>query len=148
MIVSTTYLMILLTFGIRLFRKILNKNQSKQINTEPLEIKKQDDYNAIFHKKNFLPVIGTFVLSILIAIISLFVSYLFTKGSNMIIIILLLTSLGIACSFIPKVRRVKKSFEAGMYLILIFSLFIASTANPISSNKMFLISVADRKIVL
>jgi uncharacterized membrane protein len=39
---------------------------------------------------------------------------------------LLITSLGIGASFIPKVNKIEKSFELGMYLVLIFSVVVAS----------------------
>jgi uncharacterized membrane protein len=45
------------------------------------------------------------------------------------IIILLITTLGIVISFVPTLRRVPKSFELGMYLILVFSFVVASMAD-------------------
>ncbi|MCF7949826.1 MAG: DUF819 family protein [Spirochaetia bacterium] len=43
--------------------------------------------------------------------------------------ILTITTLGIAFSFVPAVRRMKNSFQLGYYLILIFSLTVSSMAN-------------------
>ena len=43
--------------------------------------------------------------------------------------ILTITTLGIALSFVPAVRRMKNSFQLGYYLILIFSLTVSSMAN-------------------
>ena len=43
--------------------------------------------------------------------------------------ILIITSLSIALSFIRRLRRVKRSYDIGMYLIYIFSLVVASMAD-------------------
>jgi uncharacterized membrane protein len=42
---------------------------------------------------------------------------------------LLITTLGILASLIPSVNRTEKTFELGMYFILIFSLVVASMAD-------------------
>ena len=47
----------------------------------------------------------------------------------MVIFILLITTLGVVCSFIPSVRRLNLSYDIGMYLIYIFSITIASMAD-------------------
>lgn len=44
----------------------------------------------------------------------------------MLVLILTLTTLAIAASFIPAVRKWTKSYDAGMYLVLVFSLVVAS----------------------
>jgi uncharacterized membrane protein len=47
----------------------------------------------------------------------------------MVVVILSITSLGIAASFIKKVREIKTSYDAGMYLVYIFSMVVASMAD-------------------
>lgn len=47
----------------------------------------------------------------------------------MVVFILLLTTLGVACSFIKRIHTLDVSYDAGMYLIYIFSMTIASMAN-------------------
>ncbi len=42
---------------------------------------------------------------------------------------LVITTLGIAASFVPRVRRLRNSFQLGYYLILVFSLAVSSMAN-------------------
>ena len=41
-------------------------------------------------------------------------------------VILTITTLGVAASFFPKIRQIKKTFQLGMYFITAFSLVIAS----------------------
>ena len=83
-------------------------------------------YRDIFTKKHFLPTLDALLMSILIAGISLGLSYLLTGKVNMIILILTLTTLSLGASFIPRVHSWTKSYDAGMYLVLIFSLVVAS----------------------
>lgn len=47
----------------------------------------------------------------------------------MVVVILSITTLGIAASFIRKVREIKSSYDSGMYLVYIFSIVVASMAN-------------------
>jgi hypothetical protein len=47
----------------------------------------------------------------------------------MVVVILTITTLGILASLIPAVNRIDKTFESGMYLILIFSIVVASMAD-------------------
>jgi uncharacterized membrane protein len=47
----------------------------------------------------------------------------------MVVMILTITTLGILASLIPRISRIKYTFESGMYLILIFSLVVASMAD-------------------
>ena len=73
-------------------------------------------------------------LSVLITGIGLGLSLLITGGINMIVLILTLTTLSIAASFLPTVRKWEKSYDAGMYLVLIFSLVVASMVDIRSLN--------------
>jgi uncharacterized membrane protein len=40
-----------------------------------------------------------------------------------------ITTLGLLASLIPSINRIEKTFESGMYLILIFSIVVASMAD-------------------
>jgi uncharacterized membrane protein len=47
----------------------------------------------------------------------------------MAVAILSITSLGIIASFIPAVNRIERTFDFGMYFILVFSIVVASMAD-------------------
>jgi uncharacterized membrane protein len=47
----------------------------------------------------------------------------------MLVVILTITTLGILASLIKPINRIKKTFQLGMYLILVFSLTVASMAD-------------------
>jgi uncharacterized membrane protein len=50
-------------------------------------------------------------------------------GSQMMIAILGVTTLGILASLVPAINRIDNSFQLGMYLILIFSFVVSSMAD-------------------
>lgn len=137
MLASFLYLIFLLAIGIRLIREWLpaakerrqeRRGKGKHENGPRTKMAQSEDemYRDIFTKKHFLPTLAALGLSILIVGVSLGLSYLISGKVNMIILILTLTTLSIAASFIPKVRTWTKSYDAGMYLVLIFSLVVSS----------------------
>jgi len=54
---------------------------------------------------------------------------LFPESFSTAAIILLITTFGIACSFVPRIKNIDKTFQTGMYFILIFSLVVSSMAD-------------------
>jgi len=85
-----------------------------------------DDYTGIFRKDTVIPLLGALGLAVLILAAGLGVSFLLPKVPMMVSVILTITTLGAAVSFIPRIRNIKKTFQLGMYLIVAFSLVISS----------------------
>lgn len=153
MIVSFLYLVFLMTVGIRMFRKILPYNgKTHEIALSEEEVKAHtssgnpDGYVGIFRRKNLLQMLAALGLSVLILIVSAALAVVcsgkLSEGFGavmewkyfMAILILSLTTLGIAASFVPSVRRLEKSYDAGMYLVYIFSVVVASMADLSNLN--------------
>lgn len=131
MLVSFLFLVFLMSAGIRLFRKILpfaaaEPDGIRPQPSEKLAQRESEMYRGIFTRQHFLPTLKAAGLSLLITGIGLGLSFLLTGGIDMIVLILTLTTLSIAASFLPTVRKWEKSYDAGMYLVLIFSLVVAS----------------------
>jgi uncharacterized membrane protein len=68
-------------------------------------------------------------LTILIVGISAGIALLLPESMFMTIFILMLTTLGIGCSFIKKIHKMKYSYDIGMYFIYIFCIVVASMAD-------------------
>jgi len=85
-----------------------------------------DNFSGIFRKNTVLPLLIALGLSIVIVVLGLGVSFLLPNVPMTISVILSITTLGVAASFIPKVRNIKKTFQLGMYFIIAFSIVIAS----------------------
>ena len=69
------------------------------------------------------------LLSIAMLAVSAGLSLLITGKLNELVVILTITTLAIAASFSEKVRNLPKTFELGMFFILIFSVVVASQFN-------------------
>ena len=133
MIISFFYLVFLMSFGIKVFRFFLShkvtKSQSCQDSSEQCRdvTPEASAYSGIFTKKHFTKTLGALGLAILIIGVGMGISLLISgKVDNMLVLILTMTTLSIAASFLPFVRKMEKSYDAGMYLVLIFSLVVAS----------------------
>ena len=129
MIVSFTHILFLITIGVKLFRYILPFND-KNIE-EKVEIAKNDTdpYVGIFKRESIIQILKAFGLSVIIFGISGGIAFLMPERSFMVTIILMLTTLGIIASFFEPVKKLDKSFDAGMYLIYVFSIVVASMAD-------------------
>ncbi|MBO4742631.1 MAG: DUF819 family protein [Bacteroidales bacterium] len=130
MLVSFLYLVFLLAVGIRLARKVLpfkEKDAALEVQASSAMARGEDEmYRGIFSKKHFPGVLKALGLAVAIVGVALGLSFLITGGINMIVLILTLTTLAIAASFIPAVRSWEKSYDCGMYLVLVFSVVVAS----------------------
>ena len=136
MIISFVYLVFLMSFGIKVFRLFLRQQDNKTTRQQDSKTTRQQDnkttsqslaYSDIFTKRHFPKTLGAFGLAILIVGVGMGVSFLISgKIDNMLVLILTMTTLSIAASFLPFVRKMEKSYDAGMYLVLIFSLVVAT----------------------
>jgi len=126
-VVAFVYLFFLMSIGITLCRKFLpTKNvQTKEINTHY----GPDPYRGFFCRKCLGEALKALALSIVIAGVSVGAGLLVNEAYLMIVAVLMLTSLGIAASFVPSVRSWEHGFDAGMYLVYIFSIVVASMAD-------------------
>ena len=85
-------------------------------------------------------ILAAFGVSILIALVGAGIGFGLIKDDaiQMAVIILTITTLAIIASNIKAVKKIKGSFDIGMYLILIFSIAVASMADFESMTKEFL----------
>ena len=131
MLVSFLYLTFLLTVGIRLFRKFLPFKPSSLTTTEvkDLEMESDGNYKKMFTKDGVKEAGKTLGITILICALSGGIALLFPQGAFMVVFILMLTTLGIGCSFIRPIHNLKHSYDLGMYFIYIFCIVVASMAD-------------------
>ena len=130
MIISFVYLVFLMSCGIRFFRIILSRDVTHYTNEN-----KQDVIGAseVDNKKHFPKTLASLGLSILIVGIGMGMSLLVSgKVDDMLILILTMTTLSIAASFLPFVKKMEKSYDLGMYFVLVFSLVVASMVDVTS----------------
>lgn len=135
MVVCFLYLLFLMGGGISLFRRILPRTgiTATGMMSQHYEEKKHnqntDPYVGFFTIRNLIQVAKALALSLVILGVSAGVAKLVGERAFMVVVILCLTTLGIAASFFAPVRKLEKSYDAGMYLIYIFCLVIATMAD-------------------
>jgi uncharacterized membrane protein len=88
-----------------------------------------EDYSGFFNKGRILPLLGALGLSVLIFAASFGISVLLPAIPKMVVVILSITTLSILASLVKSLNRIEKTFQLGMYLIVVFSLVIASMAD-------------------
>jgi len=132
---GAVYLIFVLSIGQRVllwFLPAYKSPKNKTIDVGKLEldeIEEFESYDNFFKKDTFVPLLGAFSLSVAILGVSYGISFLFPPEFRTAAIILFITSFGIAFSFVPKIKNIKKTFQLGMYFILIFSITVASMAD-------------------
>ncbi len=130
LIFSTLYLAFLITFAHRIFSLILPKYKFISKNERSGKVVGNgEDYTGIFKKKIFLYLLAALLISCFIVFIGWVISKLLPSLSQMVVVILSITTLGIVSSFIPFLNKIEKTFELGMYFILVFCLTVASMAD-------------------
>ena len=139
MIVSFTYLVFIMAFGIRLARRFLPvktldtaADDGEAIRQE-LENAKNNPYKGLFTtKKGWKDSLFLLGVTILVVGVSAGLAFGLTKilpGSFMMYFILGITTISIATSFIKPIHDRSYGYDIGMYFIYIFSIVVASMAN-------------------
>ena len=133
MIVGAITLIFFITIGPRVFRAILPpfKHSGKTVvNSEIVEEAESfEDFTGMFRKGRLIPLLTALGIAILIFIVSFGISLMLPKISQMVVVILSITTLGILASLIDRINKIEKTFQLGMYFILVFSFTVASMAD-------------------
>lgn len=135
-IISFLYLVFLVAFGYKLFRRLygqkgnttLSESDKAELERQIAEAKR-NPYTGLWSKKGMTElgkIVGYTLLCVGLAAAS---TLLFGDEWFMVIFILMLSTLGVVCSFFEPVRKLERSFDIGMYLIYIFSIAMASMAD-------------------
>ena len=137
MVITTPYIFFLLGGGYKIFRKILpykDVTHKGRVDEDQVETADVENYRGMFEKKNFIGMMKGLGLSIIYLAVGAGLALLITGTLNELVVILTITTLSIIASFFKKVRELPKTFELGMFFILIFSVIVASMFDINSVN--------------
>jgi len=137
MIVGAVLVLFFITIAPKIFRYVLPKfTEKNKISVDPNGITKEterlDDFSGMLTRKTFFPLLKALGITVLIAAIGGGIGLTIPQEYlqfKMAIVVLTITTLGVLASLIKSVNRIEKTFQLGMYLILIFSLTVASSSN-------------------
>ena len=133
LVIGVFVLLFLLTIAQKFFLLFLKPfkytAEEELINDKSEMVNEFESYSGIFSRQIMIPLLKAFGLTVLIFAVGAGISLLFPNNSQTIAAILTITSLGIAASLSPAINKIKKTFQLGMYFILVFSLVVASMAD-------------------
>lgn len=133
MILGAITIIFFITLGPTVFRAILPKfkhikeEESTEVNIA--EAESFEDFSGMFRKGRLVPLIQSLGIALLIFIASFGISLLLPGISQMVVVILSITTLAIIASLVTWINKIEKTFQLGMYFILVFSLTVASMAD-------------------
>lgn len=127
LIISFAYLVFLLSIGKGFFRWVLPSfnvpNEEENITQVELT---QDSRTLLASKESIIAINKGVMVAVVVVGLSALIALQVPASALMVTIILMITSLSLLASLNQKIRNLTFSFETGMYLILIFSLVVAS----------------------
>lgn len=133
MVLGSLCLLFFLTGAQKVFNLILPhfRESHKHIKLKQIieESEGVDNYLGMLTKKGLIQLTKALGLSILILGVSFAISLLVPKTSQTMVIILSITTLGLTLGTIKAISSIEKTFQLGMYFIIVFSLVIASMGN-------------------
>ncbi|MCQ2262961.1 MAG: DUF819 family protein [Bacteroidales bacterium] len=142
MIVTFPIIMFIVGGGYKFFRKILPFQDEATVvaDSDGKDLEHGiEQYSGMLRVRTFFRSLIGLGISIGFLGIGAGLSLLFTGTLNELIIILTITTLSIIASFSKFIREIPKTFELGMFFILIFSVVVASQFDPYHLNKSSLI---------
>lgn len=142
MVLTTPYIFFIIGGGYRVFRKLLpypdiTKRGRKD---EDVASKDVEDYRGMFRRENVGGMFLGLALSVVFLAIGAGLAIALTGKMNELVVILTITTLSIIASFFRRVRELPKTFELGMFFILLFSTIVASLfdIHSINTNSMMI----------
>lgn len=131
LIVSFFYLMFLMGGGVKLARWIVGKRGGKEQNVIVEEYTEENPYKEFGKKKSLIQLGKVFVAALVVMGISVYIGKLLGKNGeiSMVALILSITTLSLLLTSWKEVRTWDKSYDAGMYLIYVFCLVMATMAD-------------------
>ena len=123
---SGIYFIFLMTIGKRILSLFLPSYKEKWKNHNMPDEKVQPEKNSHRSLKN---VTTGIILSVLVVVVAVGLSFLITGQLTEPLIIMGITTLGIAASFHSKIRNLPQTFSSANYLLLVFAVAMGSMAN-------------------
>ncbi len=140
MLACTPWFFFNMLFAQKLFNRFLppfkpavvEEESPDALTKSEVEIKEDADlssFKGIFKRDTLIPLLGAIGIAVVIFGIGGGIYSVAPKDYNMAILMLVITTLAIGCSFIPRIRNIDKTFQVGQYLIYIFCIVVGSMAD-------------------
>lgn len=133
LIVSFFYLMFLMGGGVTMARKIVGR---KSYVVQEVEVSDENPYRDFAKRESIMQLLKVLGVSLVVMGISVGVGTVVggESGISMVALILTITTLSLLMTLSKRVRSWDKSYDAGMYIIYVFCLVMATMADLSSIN--------------
>jgi len=129
-VIGALILLFLITGAKPLFGLFMKPYHSTgDLNHHDVEVGDYESYDGFFQRKGVPDILRAFGIAVLIAGLGFGARMLFEGNAGDTAMVLTVTTLGILTSLVPRVNRINKSFQLGMFFIYMFCVIIASTAD-------------------
>lgn len=128
-LLSAVYLFFVIIFGKRVLRLLLpDFPKEKVAPSGGVEMKNHDNelFYGLFRRGNLRTLAQALLLTVIIIAVGAGIALLCPKRMFQTVFILSISTLAIIASTFKRVRTMERTFEAGTYLILVFSIAVAS----------------------
>lgn len=133
LIIGAFTIIFFITAGRQVFGLVLPKFKRPEIVGDTSDVVEKvedmDDFTGMFHRSRLPGLLAATGISLGIFAVSGGLGLILTYFPLMVVVILSITTLGILASLSGWINRIEKTFQMGMYLILIFSLVVSSMAD-------------------
>lgn len=132
-VIGAICLLFLLTVAQKFFQLFLppfkNNRSSASVDQLEKEAREMDDYSGIFSREVLPRLLLAVGLSVLIFAAGGALGLLAGEKNMMAVVILTITTLSLALALVPAINRIRKTYQTGMYLIIVFCLVVSSMAD-------------------
>lgn len=128
-LLSAVYLFFVIIFGKRVLRLLLPDFPNEKVAPSgDVEMKNHDNelFYGLFRRNNLRTLAQALLLTVIIIAVGAGIALLCPKRMFQTVFILAISTLAIIASNFKRVRTMERTFEAGTYLILVFSIAVAS----------------------
>ncbi len=133
LVIGAVFLVFVMSIGQRVLLKFLPAYTptgiSHEESTYDVAAIHEKPFLDILRKKYLFPNLAAIGVALVIIGMSAALAELFSKEHQMLVVILSITTFSILASLFNKVNKIEKTFDYGMYFILVFSLVVASMAD-------------------
>lgn len=129
LVVGVFYLFFLISFGQRFFLKFLGTFTSKNMVYEKVVVGGEEPYYGLFRLQHVWHLLKSLILALVVVTLSFLISLLVHQSAQIAVIMLLITTFALLLAFVPTVNKIPKTFDLGMYFVLVFSVVVASMVN-------------------
>lgn len=131
-VVSGLLFLLIISVLPKFLRRVLDhKDEQELIGTDAdvYGLKEFTPYFSGFNRQDLPPLLRALIFSIIIFAIGGGLSLLLPGWISPVVAIIVITTLGVAGSFVPAIRETGFTFQLGYYFLLVFSFTVSSMAN-------------------